>query len=128
LSSKNYDGNTEPSNPDNYATTELSYTKQFVKDFTGYVKAYYSYTSSMYVNDQNVDSLKTASYSLLGAQLGGTVDVGNFRIVGYAGVNNLFDEKFVAFIQINSDRQEFYESGPRRNFFGGLNISYMFRK
>jgi outer membrane receptor protein involved in Fe transport len=82
----------------------------------------------MFVNDQNVDSLKTASYSLLGAQLGGTFDIGDFRIVGYAGVNNLLDEKYVAFIQINSYRQEFYESGPRRNFFGGINIAYMFRK
>ena len=82
----------------------------------------------MFVNDQNVDSLKTASYSLLGAQLGANIDLGNFRIVGYAGVNNLLDEKYVAFIQINSDRQEFYEAGPRRNFFGGINLLYMFRK
>jgi hypothetical protein len=43
-------------------------------------------------------------------------------------MNNILDEKYVAFIQINSDRQEFYESGPRQNFFGGLNIAYMFRK
>jgi iron complex outermembrane receptor protein len=128
LSSKNYDGNTEPSNPDSYLTTELSYTNTFNKYVTGYIKGYYSYTSTMFVNDQNVDSLKTASYSLLGAQLGGTFDIGDFRIVGYAGVNNLLDEKYVAFIQINSDRQEFYESGPRRNFFGGINIAYMFRK
>ncbi len=128
LSSKNYDGNTEPSNPENYMTTELSYNHSFTKQFTGYLKGYYSYTSSMFVNDQNVDSLKTASYSLLGAQLGANIDLGNFRIVGYAGVNNLLDEKYVAFIQINSDRQEFYEAGPRRNFFGGINLLYMFRK
>ncbi len=128
LSSKNYDGNTEPSNPENYVTTELSYNHTFSKKFTGYLKGYYSYTSSMFVNDQNVDSLKTASYSLLGAQLGANIDLGNFRIVGYAGVNNLLDEKYVAFIQINSDRQEFYEAGPRRNFFGGINLLYMFRK
>ncbi len=128
LSSANYDGNTEPSNPDNYITTELSYDYRFTKSVAGYLKAFYSYTDGMFVNDQNVDSLRTASYSLLGSQLGATVDVGNFRIVGYAGVNNLFDEKYVAFIQINSDRQEFYEAGPRRNFFGGLNISYMFKR
>lgn len=82
----------------------------------------------MFVNDQNVDSLKTQSYSLLGGQLGATVDAGDFRIVGYVGMNNILDEKYVAYIQINSDRQEFYESGPRQNIFGGLNIAYMFRR
>ena len=128
LSSRNYDGNVEPSNPENYATTELSYTRQFSKNLTAYIKGFYSYTSSMFVNDQNVDSLKTQSYSLLGGQLGATVDAGDFRIVGYVGMNNILDEKYVAYIQINSDRQEFYESGPRQNIFGGLNIAYMFRR
>ncbi|MBX7042832.1 MAG: TonB-dependent receptor [Ignavibacteria bacterium] len=128
LSSEKYDGNKEPSNPDHNINTELSYTGNFTKDITGYVKGYFNYVSSMFVNDKNVDSLKTDSYSLLGAQIGGNFQLGDFQIVAYAGVNNILDQKYVSFIQINSDRQEYYEAGARSNFFGGINIAYMFRR
>ena len=128
ITDENYSGNKEPSNPDNYFTSELSYKYKLDRDKSLFIKGNTSYTGEMYVDDKNVDSLKTSDFMLTGVQLGTDLTLSNFRILAYAGLNNIFNKKYVAFIQINSDRQEFYESGPRRNFFCGLNISYLFNK
>jgi hypothetical protein len=82
----------------------------------------------MFVNDANIDSLKTEAYTLINGQLGFDINLDKFRVVAYGGLNNIADLKYVAFININSDANEdYYESGPRMNFFGGLTLAYMFR-
>lgn len=128
ITDEDYSGNVEPANPEHYLTNELSYTYNFTPVNSVFIRGNTLYCGSMYVNDKNVDSLKTSDYFLTGIQLGSDLTVEDFRILAYVGLNNLFDKKYVAFVQINSDRQEFYESGPRRNFFCGLNISYVFNK
>lgn len=128
ITDEDYSGNVEPANPEHYFTGELSYTYNFTPENSVFIRGNSLYCGSMYVNDKNVDSLKTSDYFLTGVQLGTDLTVKDFRILAYAGLNNLFDKKYVAFVQINSDRQEFYESGPRRNFFCGLNISYVFNR
>ncbi|MBS1518863.1 MAG: TonB-dependent receptor [Bacteroidetes bacterium] len=125
---ENYSGSTEPANPDHYFTGELGYTYSISRDHNVFIKTNGLYAGSMYVNDKNVDSLKTEDYFLTGIQLGTDLTFKNFRLLAYAGLNNVFDKKYVAFVQINSDRQEFYEAGPRRNFFGGINLSYLFNR
>jgi iron complex outermembrane receptor protein len=127
LTEADYSGNIEPSNPDNFFTGEIMYQHTLAKKYTFYVKSNIQYVGSMFVNDANVDSLKTEAYTLINAQIGVDINFNKFRIVAYGGLNNIADKKYVAFININSDRQEYYESGPRRNFFGGLTLAYMFR-
>jgi iron complex outermembrane receptor protein len=128
LSHEYFDGSIEPSNPDNIFSGEIAYRYTLKKDYTLFVKGNYQYVGGMFVDDRNTDSLKTEPYSLLNGQLGLDMTLGNFKILAYGGVNNISDKKYVAYININSDRQEFYESGPRRNFFGGLTLAYMFGK
>jgi len=128
LSHEYFDGSIEPSNPDNIFSGEIAYRYTLKKDYTIFIKGNYQYVGGMFVDDRNTDSLKTEPYSLLNGQLGLDMTLGNFKILAYGGVNNISDEKYVAYININSDRQEFYESGPRRNFFGGLTLAYMFGK
>ncbi|MBK9404075.1 MAG: TonB-dependent receptor [Ignavibacteria bacterium] len=128
ITEEDYSGNKEPSNPDNYFTSELSYSYSLGNDQSLFIKGNTLYSGEMYADDKNVDSLKTEDFLLTGVQLGGDLTFKNFRVLAFVGLNNIFDKKYVAFIQVNSDRQEFYESGPRRNFFCGLNISYLFSK
>ncbi len=128
ITDDNYSGNVEPANPDHLISGELSYQYNFKRNYSVFVKTNIMNVSSMFVNDKNVDSLKTEAYTLLGAQLGINANFNNFQLLAYAGLNNIADEKYVSFVQVNSDRQEFYESGPRRNFFGGINLSYLFNK
>ncbi|HAY34513.1 MAG TPA: TonB-dependent receptor [Ignavibacteria bacterium] len=128
VNTEDYSGNTEPANPDHYITGELHYIYDLKNERNLFIKTNGLYVGQMQVNDKNVDSLKTESYYLQGAQIGADLTYGKFRILAFAGLNNIFDKKYVAFVQINSDRQEYYESGPRRNFFSGLNISYLFNR
>jgi iron complex outermembrane receptor protein len=122
-----FSGNVEPSNPDNFFTGELMYQHIVIKKYTLYVKSTIQYVGGMFVDDKNSESLKTESYTLVNGQVGVDCDFNNFRLIAYGGLNNIADKKYVAFININSDRSEFYESGARRNFFGGLTLAYMFR-
>jgi len=126
ISEEDYTGNTEPANPDNYFNANLSYTYDFNENYNVFIKNTNQYVGSMYVSDKNVDSLKTDPYYLMGVQFGADLTFGQFRFLTYLGMNNIFNKKYVAFVQINSDRQEYYESGPIGNIFGGLNISYLF--
>ena len=128
ITDENYSGNKEPANPDNIISAELSYEHTFARKYTVFIKGNVMNVGSMFVNDKNVDSLKTEAYTLIGSQLGISFDFNNLRMLAFAGLNNITDEKYVSFVQINSDRQEYYESGPRRNFFSGINLSYMFNR
>lgn len=128
ITDQNYSGNKEPANPDNIISAELSYEHTFAKKYTAFIKGNLLSVGSMFVNDENVDSLKTEAYTLIGTQIGISCDFNNFRLLAFAGLNNIMDKKYVSFVQINSDRQEFYEAGPRRNFFSGINFSFMFNK
>ncbi len=125
---ENFSGNIEPSNPKNLFSGELIYRYTLKKNYTFFIKGNYQYVGEMYVDDRNTDSLKTKAYSLLNGQIGVDLVFGSFKVLAYGGVNNMSDEKYVSFININSDRFEFYESGARRNFFGGLSLAYMFGK
>lgn len=127
LTNVDFSGNTEPSNPEMFFTGELMYQHTIAKKYTLYAKSNIQYVGGMFVNDANTDSLKTESYTLVNGQLGIDCNFDKFRLVAYGGLNNIADKKYVAFININSDRSEYYESGPRRNFFGGLTLAYMFR-
>ncbi len=127
LTNVDYSGSKEASNPDNFFTGELMYQHTIAKKYTLYVKSNIQYVGGMFVNDANTDSLKTAPYTLVNGQVGIDCNFDKFRLVAYGGLNNIADKKYVAFININSDRREFYESGPKRNFFGGLTLAYMFR-
>ncbi len=127
LTNEDYSGNIEASNPDMFFTGELMYQHTIAKKYTLYAKTNFQHVGAMFVNDANTDSLKTESYQLINGQIGIDCNFDKFRLVAYGGLNNIADKKYVAFININSDRSEYYESGPGRNFFGGLTLAYMFR-
>lgn len=123
---KDFSGNFEPSNPEHLLSVDLGY-QHTIKKITLFAKANLQYVGSMFVNDANTDSLKTEPYTLLNGQVGIDAKIGGFRIMVYGGLNNILDKKYAAYININSDRYEFYEAGPRRNFFGGVTLAYVFR-
>lgn len=115
LTNVDYSGNIV-SNPKMFVSGEAMYQHTFAKKYTVYVKSSFQHIGDMFVNDANVDSLKTASYSLLNAQIGLDLNFNKFRLVAYGGLNNITDQKYVAFININSDaNKDYYESGPKNS-------------
>jgi len=121
-----YSGNKEPSNPDNNFSAELAYQYVYKKYYTFFAKATVQSIGSMFVDDKNLEQYKTQSYTLLGSQIGTNMTIKNFSLTAFAGLGNITNEKYVAFVQVNSDRLEFYEAGIPYNFFGGINLSYIF--
>ena len=98
----------------------------YKKNYTFFTKGTILSVGSMFVDDQNLEQFKTQSYTILGGQVGTNLNFGNFSVMGFAGLGNITNEKYVAFIQVNSDRLEFYEAGIPYNFFGGINLNYVF--
>lgn len=124
---EDYSNNIVPSVPEHQFSGELGYSRSFAKYYSAFIKGNLRYVGSMFVNDKNVDSLKTSDYLLLGAQIGFAVNYKGLNVTAYAGVDNIGDKKYVSFININDMGGRFYEAGPLRNFFGGLKIGYIFK-
>lgn len=127
LTEKDFSGKYEPSNPKDFMTGELQYQYTLQKNYTFYIKSSVQYVGEMYSDDANTDSVKTEPYTLINVQAGVDFNFDKFRILAYGGLNNIADKKYVAFINTNSDRFEYFEQGSKRNFFGGLTLVYMFR-
>lgn len=128
---KDYSGNTAPSVPKHYLSSDLIYNYKITPSVTAFAKFNYTYVEGMFTDDGN--SAKTESYILLNTGLGMEVTVDNFNLIANAGLGNLTDKKYVAYININADpdravdRRTYYESGAPKNFFAGLNLGYIFR-
>ncbi|MBS1514897.1 MAG: TonB-dependent receptor [Bacteroidetes bacterium] len=126
-----YSGNIAPSVPKHYLSSDLSYEYNFTKNVTGFAKFNYTYVEGMFTDDGN--SAKTESYILLNSGLGMEVSLDNFSIIANAGLGNITDKKYVAFININADpdksvvNRAYYESGAPKNFYAGINLGYIFR-
>ncbi|MFA5403533.1 MAG: TonB-dependent receptor [Ignavibacteria bacterium] len=125
---EDYSNNIVPTVPKNLLSGELGYSHTFEKYYTAFIKGNARFVGSMYVNDKNVDSLKTEDYLLLGGQLGFAVNYQGLNITAYAGVDNIGDKKYVSYININDMGGRFYEAGAKRNFFGGIKVGYIFNK
>ena len=128
---KDYSGNTAPSVPKHYLSSDLIYNYKITPSVTAFAKFNYTYVEGMFTDDGN--SAKTESYILLNSGIGMEVTVDNFNLIANAGLGNLTDKKYVAYININADqdravnRRTYYESGAPKNFFAGLNLGYIFR-
>ena len=51
-------------------------------------------------------------------------EVGSIRLVPFAGVNNLFDRRYVSSVTVNGFGGRVFEPGPGRNAYGGLEVTY----
>ncbi len=122
---RDYSDNIVPSVPKHNLLLALSYERQIYGELTGFSKIAYQYVSGMFVDDRNTD--KTNDYRLLNFTLGFDILFGNFKLLLSGGVNNIFNLKYVGFININSTNGRFYEAGEPRNYFASLNLNYTFR-
>ncbi len=122
----NFNGNKLPGVPD--------YTLNFGMDFLVKDKFQFNTTfrslgaiplndaNSVYSNSYNLVNLK-ANYYFMVFQ--------NLSINVYAGINNAFDERYAASILTNavgfgSQLPRYYYPGNPRNYFGGLQLNYIF--
>ena len=123
-SAGDFSGNVVPSVPKHNLLFALEYTHRLTSNLNGFIKGAFQSLSGMYVNDAN--SVETDGYQLLNSTIGLEMFLDNFNILLSGGVNNLLDQKYVGFININSSNGRFYEAGEPRTFFASLKFSYVF--
>lgn len=121
---RDFANNAAPSVPQHNFSMNLSYEYRFLRSMSGFTKGGLRSVSGMYVDDANSD--KTGSFNVLDFMLGLDVNFNRFNMLLSGGVNNIFDNIHVGFININSLNGEFYEAGEPRNYFATINLGYRF--
>jgi len=121
---RDFSGNIVPSVPEHNLVISLSFTQRIVDFITGFVKVTGVSVSEMYVDDKNSD--KTESYNLFNFTLGLDMVFKRFNFLISGGMNNVTNEKYVSFININSTSGRFFEGGEPRSYFASMNLGYNF--
>lgn len=123
-STEDFSGNVVPSVPKHNLLFALEYKHHITSNLNGFVKGAFQSISGMYVDDANSD--ETDGYQVLNSTLGFELLAGNFNVLLSGGVNNILDQTYVGFININSASSRFYEAGEPQTFFASLKLGYMF--
>jgi iron complex outermembrane recepter protein len=108
----------------------LEYKYKFSKNFYGLVQFDFDYVDKMYADDQNTE--QTESYLYANPMAGLNLIFGNTSILISGGMKNIFNKKYVGFININANpefppgERRYYELGEPRSGYLNLNITYRF--
>ena len=121
---RDFSGNIVPSVPRHNLMLSLSKSQRVAPGVRGFAKVDYQNISGLFVDDANSD--KTENYQLWNTTLGFDISAGRFSMLLSGGVNNLSDESYVGFVNINSASGRFYEAGSPRNYFGTVKFSLTF--
>ncbi len=126
----NYNGKVVPAIPDNLLNFVMNYQFKITKVYSGILLWDMDYVSSMFADDAN--DVIIPSYFYGNIMAGITCNFKNFNFLLNGGLNNIFDEKYVGFVNINANpelpasQRRYYEPGEPRNTYFGLNIGYKF--
>lgn len=121
---RDFSGNFAPSVPRHNLSTALSFAQPFTNNITAFVRGNYFYIDGLYVDDANSD--KSKGYHLLNTTLGLDMLFDRINILISGGIQNILDQDYVAFVNINSTSKRFYEAGMPRNYFVTFKWGYTF--
>lgn len=117
-----FDGNRVPGIAPHRAELILSY----MMPSGWFADAEGRYTSRIQANDANTAS--SPSYTLVDLRAGlEEVRIGRTLVSPFAGITNLFDETYNTSVAINAFGRRFFEPGPGRTFYAGLNLGIGWR-
>jgi iron complex outermembrane recepter protein len=116
VNTTNFDGKILPGIPKNQGQLELRYLNP--KGFFGIFQL--RNVQKVYANDGN--TAFSDSYNTVNLRVGNTFTKAIWQFEPYAGVNNLFNAKYVANVQINATADRFFEPAMGTYIFGGVKI------
>lgn len=124
LDDDDFSGNVVPSVPRHHTSLSLAYQRDLAARVAAFTKVQWSVTSGMFVDDAN--SEKADGYRLLDPSAGLDLTLGPVDVLLSGGVNNVLDETYVGFVNINSASGQFYEAGEPRSWYLGLDVGGRF--
>ena len=74
----------------------------------------------------DANSSKTKGYNLLNTLAGLDINISRFSMLISAGINNIFDEVYVGFVNTNSVEKRYYEPGEPFSLHAQINLGYRF--
>lgn len=74
----------------------------------------------------NANTVPDDAYTLANLRLGYALDRGAWRWCLFGGTNNLFDESYNANVRINAAAGRYFEPGPSRNSYAGMELKWVF--
>jgi iron complex outermembrane receptor protein len=84
----------------------------------------------LYVDDMFANNANTAiseTYTVANLRFGLDTTLGMLIVSPFIGVNNLFDEVYNSNLRINAFGGRYFEPGPDRNIYAGVELRYDFR-
>ncbi|MCW8813329.1 MAG: TonB-dependent receptor [Ignavibacteriaceae bacterium] len=121
---EDYSGNYEPSVPKQIINFIFNYDFEITDDISGLLQWDCDYIAKLYVDDAN--SATAPDYFYGNIMLGAAYNTDLIGLVFYVGVNNIFDKRYVGFVNINDYYERYYETGEPRTFYSGLNFNLKF--
>jgi len=115
-----YDGNRIPGVPRHLFHAEVSYYHP--SGF--YVDWDLLYASSFFANDAN--TVSTGNYTVANIRAGFLGHYGGWDITPYVGINNMFNQLYIANVRLNAGYGRYFEPAPELNVYGGLSLRYNF--
>ncbi|QQS35358.1 MAG: TonB-dependent receptor [Ignavibacteriales bacterium] len=120
----NYSGNFEPSVPQQIVNFIFNYEFEINDDISGLLQWDCDYIEKIYVDDANSETAPSFFYGNIMAGI--TYQSELFSTVFYTGVYNIFNKRYVGFVNINDYFGRYYETGEPRSFYAGLNVNFKF--
>lgn len=117
-----FDGNTVPGTAGHVVFAGIEYRA----DAGWFAAAEATHTSAITLNNANTE--EADAYTLVTLRAGTAWQRGGWRFAPYASVTNLLDEDYTANARINAFGGRFFEPGPGRSFYLGVNVTRVFAR
>jgi iron complex outermembrane recepter protein len=125
-------GNVIPSTPENLLFAEFSYRAP---------RGWFIAADALYVDEQfgdsgnTIDNPATAAregsevpaYTVANMRMGWDIELDSLVLSPFLGVTNLGDETYTANVRVNATANRYFEPGPLRTGYGGINVAWKFR-
>ncbi len=121
---EDYNGNFVPSIPRHIFNLIFNYEYEISDNINGLLQWDCDFLTKMYANDGNTAT--SPGYFYGNVMAGINITTGKLNTIFYVGANNIFDKRYVGYININDFFGRYYETGEPRSIYSGLNVSYKF--
>ncbi|MGD8580010.1 MAG: TonB-dependent receptor [Lysobacterales bacterium] len=115
-----YDGNRIPGVPEHLFQAGLTWSRP--SGF--YAGLDFLYAGSFYAD--NANQVPTKAYRVADLRAGYRLQSDGWTLEPFAGINNLFAERYMSNIRSNASFGRYYEPAPGRNAYAGISLSYAF--